>query len=98
MSDAVLLFVGSLVPVFAFTLALAAGHTLPDELVGTPIGTDLLLDARFGDAGSAIANFNDAGGTWDQPVRVVSAAVGWASAYQRGRRAEAHPTVFVAAL
>lgn len=74
MSDAVLIFVGSLVPVFAFSLALAAGHTLPDELVGTPIGTDLSLDARFGDAGSAIANFNDAGGTWDQPVRVMAAA------------------------
>lgn len=85
MSDAVLLFVGSLVPVFAFTLALAAGHTLPDELVGTPIGTDLLLDARFGTAGSTIANFNDVGGAWDEPVRVISAADSgtWVAGFHR---------------
>ena len=84
MPDAFVLFVGSLVPLFAVTLALAAGHT-GHEQIGTSIGTDLVIDSGYGDAGSAIANFNDADGTWDQPVRVVDDGAGgtWVLGFHR---------------
>jgi len=85
MPDSLLIVVGSLVPLFAFTLALAAGHTNPNDVVGTPIGSDLMLDTSFGDSGSAIMNFNDANGTWDEPVRVIAAADGglWVVGFHR---------------
>ena len=85
MPDSVVLLVGSLVPLFAVALAFAADRVQPSDVVGTPIGTDLMLDAGFGDAGSTIANFNDADGTWDEPVRVAAAADGgsWVLGFHR---------------
>lgn len=85
MSDPILLLIGSLVPVCAVALALTAGQHDPSDLVGTPIGTDLTLDARYGVDGSAIVNFNDADGTWDEPVRAVTADDGglWLLGFHR---------------
>src|SRR3982751_3437702 len=48
-----------------------------NDLVGTSIGADLLLDSTFGDAGSALLRFNDDSVTAYSPVRVISDAGGY---------------------
>lgn len=57
----------------------------PADLIGTSIGTDLSLDTGFGSDGSAIANFNDASGTLDQPLRVTPTGDGgyWLLGFHR---------------
>jgi len=45
-----------------------------DDLVGTSIGTDFLLDPSFGDAGSTIVDFNDASIVTYASLRLVSDA------------------------
>ena len=45
-----------------------------DDLVGTSIGTDFLLDPGFGDAGSTIVDFNDASIVTYASLRLVSDA------------------------
>jgi len=58
---------------FAVTLAVAASSSAHADLVGTSIGNDLAIDAAYGTNGSTIVNFNDAEGTWDEPLRVIAA-------------------------
>jgi len=85
MPNAVCVVAASIVPLLVASGALAADSGGPDDLIGTPIGTDLLLDTGFGSGGSAIMNFNDEAGTWDQPVRAIPAADGgtWVVGFHR---------------
>lgn len=54
-------------------------------VVGTSIGSDLVVDTTFGDAGYTVANYNDDGGTWDESVRVRAADDGgfWLIGFHR---------------
>ena len=54
-------------------------------VVGTSIGTDLVVDPTFGDAGYTVVNYNDDYGTWDESVRVRAAADGgyWLIGFHR---------------
>ncbi|HET7924673.1 MAG TPA: hypothetical protein VFL30_07225, partial [Rhodanobacteraceae bacterium] len=49
--------------------AATGAHTA--DLVGTSIGSDLLLDAAFGDAGSALLRFDDDAITAYAPIRII---------------------------
>ncbi|HKP67576.1 MAG TPA: hypothetical protein VJX31_13170 [Casimicrobiaceae bacterium] len=55
----------------------AANGAHTGDLVGTSIGSDLLLDATFGDAGSALLRFDDDAITAYAPVRMVGDADGY---------------------
>jgi uncharacterized delta-60 repeat protein len=54
-------------------------------VVGTSIGTDLLVDATFGDEGYTVVSYNDDYGVWDESVRVRSADDGgfWLIGFHR---------------
>ncbi len=54
-------------------------------VVGTSIGSDLVVDATFGDQGYTVVNYNDDYGTWDESVRVRSADDGgfWLIGFHR---------------
>ena len=43
-----------------------------NRVVGTSIGTDLVVDATFGDQGYTVVPYNDDYGVWDESVRVRS--------------------------
>jgi uncharacterized delta-60 repeat protein len=85
MPKSILLCAGVLVSVCAAAFALAASQPVPADVVGTSIGADLMLDASYGSGGSAIVNFNDADGTWDEPVRALVADDGglWLLGFHR---------------
>ena len=56
------------------------------EVVGTSIGTDLMVDAAFGGGlGFTVVNYNDADGTWDEAVRLLPADGGgtWMVGFHR---------------
>lgn len=56
-----------------FTLCGSAAFASTQDVngvVGTSIGTDLLVDPTFGDQGYTVVNYNDDYGTWDESVRV----------------------------
>jgi hypothetical protein len=55
----------------------SAAEERTDDLVGTSIGTGLLLDPRFGDTGSALLRFDDGAITAYSPVRVIGDGGGY---------------------
>src|SRR5262245_14605540 len=54
-------------------------------VVGTSIGTDLTVDATFGDDGYTVVGYNDDYGVWDESVRVRAADDGgfWLIGFHR---------------
>lgn len=73
---------------FAFCFCAPAFSAIPlvtDGVVGVSIGTDLTVDASFGDQGYTVVNYNDDGGTWDEAVRVIPADGGgfWLMGFHR---------------
>jgi uncharacterized delta-60 repeat protein len=64
------------------SLAAAGG---PGAVVGITIGSDLVVDTRFGDAGYITVDYNDKEGIQDETVRVLAAADGgsWLVGYHR---------------
>jgi len=76
---------GLLAALFAQALAFAAAPPVPSSVVGVSIGSDLTVDASFGDAGYTVVNYNDDGGTWDESVRVIAADDGgfWLVGFHR---------------
>ncbi|HJT99030.1 MAG TPA: hypothetical protein VJ696_12015 [Rhodanobacteraceae bacterium] len=71
----------------AMCASLAASASTPafDGVVGTSIGTDLVVDPGFGDQGFTVVSYNDAAGTWDESVRVRAADDGgfWLIGFHR---------------
>jgi uncharacterized delta-60 repeat protein len=65
--------------------AFSAVPFAPHDVVGISIGTDLMVDTSFGDAGYTVVNYNDEGGTWDEAVRVIAADDGgfWLVGFHR---------------
>jgi len=78
---AIAVFVAS----FTQSPVFAAAPTAPSGVVGVSIGTDLMVDSRFGDDGYTVVNYNDDGGTWDEAVRVIAADDGglWLVGFHR---------------
>jgi uncharacterized delta-60 repeat protein len=62
-----------------------ASTPVADGVVGTSIGTDLLVDPTFGDQGYTVVSYNDDYGTWDESVRVRRADDGgfWLIGFHR---------------
>ena len=62
-----------------------ASAPTPHGVVGTSIGTDLLMDPSFGDQGYTVVNYNDDYGTWDESVRIRAADEGgfWLIGFHR---------------
>ena len=74
------------VSVAAFAAAGAvASAPVPDGVVGTSIGSDLVIDSTFGDDGFTVVNYNDDYGTWDESVRLRAADGGgyWLIGFHR---------------
>jgi uncharacterized delta-60 repeat protein len=67
------------------SFAAFASTTAPYGVVGTSIGTDLMVDPTFGDKGYTVVNYNDDYGTWDESVRVRAADGGgfWLIGFHR---------------
>lgn len=65
--------------------AFSASPVAPHDVVGISIGTDLMVDTRFGDDGYTVVDYNDAEGTWDEAVRVIAAEDGgfWLVGFHR---------------
>jgi uncharacterized delta-60 repeat protein len=66
----------------------AAAASVPAfaDVVGTSIGTDLMVDGAFGGGvGYTVVNYNDADGTWDEAVRLIPADGGgtWMVGFHR---------------
>ena len=61
------LFLSACAPAFSAT------PFTPHGVVGVSIGSDLTVDASFGDQGYTVVNYNDDEGTWDEAVRVIPA-------------------------
>ena len=66
-------------------VAAVASNPAPSGVVGTSIGSDLVVDSGFGEQGYTVVNYNDANGTWDESVRVRSADDGgyWLIGFHR---------------
>ena len=77
--------IGFSVAFFACSPVFGAIPSAPDDVVGISIGTDLMVDTRFGDAGYTVVNYNDDEGTWDEAVRVTAADDGgfWLLGFHR---------------
>lgn len=71
----------------AAVVAVAGFAAMPAlaDVVGTSIGSDLTVDASFGEQGYTIVNYNDAAGTWDEAVRLLAADGGgtWMIGFHR---------------
>src|SRR4051794_20821551 len=69
----------------AYTGAVTASTAGTNGVVGTSIGTDLVVDQTFGDQGYTVVNYNDDYGTWDESVRIRAAADGgyWLIGFHR---------------
>jgi len=66
--------------------ALAASLAAHADVVGTSIGTDLMVDAGYGTSGGyTVINYNDADGTWDEAVRLLDGGDGtvWVVGFHR---------------
>jgi uncharacterized delta-60 repeat protein len=77
--------IGLFVASFVCSPAFAATPSAPRDVVGDSIGTDLMVDTSFGDAGYTVVNYNDDEGTWDEAVRVTAADDGgfWLIGFHR---------------
>ncbi|HEY6940124.1 hypothetical protein [Dokdonella sp.] len=71
----------------AIVAAAAAFTSTPAraDVVGTSIGSDLLVDAGYGSNGYTVVNYNDDAGTWDEAVRLIPADGGatWMVGFHR---------------
>jgi uncharacterized delta-60 repeat protein len=77
--------IGSFMAFCACPPLFSASSVTTSGVVGVSIGTDLMVDTRFGDQGYATVNYNDDGGTWDEAVRVLPAEDGgfWLVGFHR---------------
>jgi uncharacterized delta-60 repeat protein len=77
--------IGLFVAFLVCSPAFSAVPFTPHDVVGISIGTDLVVDTGFGDAGYTVVNYNDEGGTWDEAVRVIAADGGgfWLVGFHR---------------
>jgi len=80
-----------LIAMLACAPAFGAAPSVPRDVVGISIGSDLLVDSSFGDAGYTVVNYNDAEGTWDEAVRVIAGDGGgsWLVGFHRTNGADA---------
>jgi uncharacterized delta-60 repeat protein len=70
--------------VFAAAAAVASAPGT-DGVVGTSIGSDLVIDSTFGEGGFTAVNYNDEVGVWDESVRLRAADGGgyWLIGFHR---------------
>jgi uncharacterized delta-60 repeat protein len=77
---------GSLLALIASPAAFCAALPVtPQGVVGVSIGTDLTVDARFGDGGYTVIDYDDDEGTQDEAVRLLPADDGgsWLLGFHR---------------
>ncbi|MBA8882292.1 hypothetical protein [Dokdonella fugitiva] len=79
----------SVLGIGSFAIAAAAAFTAAPtraDVIGTSIGTDLVVDSSFGTTGGyTVVNYNDDAGTWDEVVRLIPADGGgtWMTGFHR---------------
>jgi uncharacterized delta-60 repeat protein len=77
------LYLGISLAACAGSAAASTPHV--DDVVGTSIGADLVVDRTFGDNGFTVVSYNDDYGVWDESVRIRAADDGgyWLIGFHR---------------